>query len=405
MNSLPYTCVRDPISLLTINGGSSSIKFAVFHNGETLDRTWYGKIDRIGLSNATLEIANSKTLEQERRTLAKLDYASATECLMDCLDKHVQLQSLAAIGHRLVHGLQHTEPQFITPGVLVDLRRMVPCDPQHLPVELELIRAFATRVPSIPQFACFDTGFHVTMPRVARLLAIPRRFDNQGIQRYGFHGLSYAYLIEELVRLGDSAALSGQVILAHLGNGASLCAVQHGKSIETSMGFTPAAGLPMSTRSGDLDPGLVGYLTRTGQMSVAEFDHMINHESGLLGVSERSSDMRELMDSQATDIRSAEAIELFCYQVKKWTGAMFAVLGGLQTLVFAGGIGENAPCVRQRICQGLGCLGIKLDADCNARNAPVISTSDSPVTVRVIRTDEELTIARAVIQLMGTYID
>lgn len=393
---------RNGQSLLTINGGSSSIKFALYQTGNQLSRSCYGKIDRIGLRDATLEFVAPNTSVPEQSTFASLDYASATERLIECLEGHVQLQSLAAIGHRVVHGMQHTEPQFITPQLLVDLHRIVPCDPQHLPGELAVIEALAARAPNLPQFACFDTGFHATMPRVARLLAIPRRFDTQGIQRYGFHGLSYAYLMQELARLGDRAATSGRVILAHLGNGASLCAVRDGQSIETSMGFTPAAGLPMSTRSGDLDPGLIGYLARTGQMSIAEFDHMINHESGLLGVSELSSDMRDLLNRQATDTRAAEAVELFCYQAKKWIGALFAALGGLQTLVFAGGIGERAPCIRLRICEGLSCLGIQLDLARNTQNAPIISTANSPVTVRVIHTDEEQMIARSVSQLLGT---
>lgn len=389
-------------SLLTINGGSSSIKFAVYQTGNQLSRSCYGQIDRIGLRDATLDFVAPNASAPKHSTFASLDYASATERLINCLEEHVQLQSLAAIGHRVVHGMQHTEPQFITPELLVDLHRIVPCDPQHLPGELAVIEALATRAPNLPQFACFDTGFHATMPRVARLLAIPRRFDTQGIQRYGFHGLSYAYLMHELARLGDRAATSGRVILAHLGNGASLCAVRDGQSIETSMGFTPAAGLPMSTRSGDLDPGLIGYLARTGQMSIAEFDHMINHESGLLGVSELSSDMRDLLNRQATDSRAAEAVELFCYQAKKWMGALFATLGGLQTLVFAGGIGERAPYIRLRICEGLSCLGIQLDLARNTQNAPIISTANSPVTVRVIHTDEEQMIARSVSQLLET---
>ncbi len=325
--------------------------------------------------------------------------------LIDRLEERVPLQSFSALAHRVVHGLKHTTTQFITPGLLADLSRLIPCDPQHLPAELGLIQAFKARAPNLPQFACFDTGFHSTMPPVARRLAIPRRFDQQGIQRYGFHGLSYAYLIQELDRLGDSAALHGRVILAHLGSGASVCAVRNGESIETSMGFTPASGLPMSTRSGDLDPGLVGYLTRTGQTTVAEFDHMVNHESGMLGVSELSSDMRELIDKQESDVRAAEAVELFCYQTKKWIGAMFATLGGLQTLVFSGGIGENAPYIRQQICEGLGCLGIQLDAENNTRNDSIISSKDSPVSVRVIRTDEEQMMARTVFQMLGTCID
>jgi acetate kinase len=234
------------------------------------------------------------------------------------------------------------------------------------------------------------------MPRVAKLLPLPRRYDAKGIQRYGFHGLSYAYLMEELARLGDPAAKTGRVILAHLGNGASLAAVRDGKSLDTSMGFTPTAGLVMSTRSGDLDPGLAPYLARKEKMSTKQFYEMVNHKSGLLGVSETSSDMRDLLAGEKTDVRAAEAVALFCYQAKKWIGAYAAALGGLDTLVFAGGIGENASPVRTRICEGLGFLGIELNRSHNAKSAAIISTATSRVTVRVIRTDEELMIARSV---------
>jgi acetate kinase len=245
---------------------------------------------------------------------------------------------------------------------------------------------------------CFDTAFHATMPRVARWLPIPRRFDAKGIQRYGFHGLSYAYLLEELVRLGDRAATKGRLILAHLGSGASMSAVRDGKSIDTSMGFTPTSGLPMSTRSGDLDPGLVDYLARTDGMTAAQFHAMVNHESGLLGVSEQSSDMRDLLAREGDDARAAEAVALFCYQAKKWIGSFAAALGGLDTLVFAGGIGENAPSVRARICEGLSFLGIEVHESRNAESAEVISANESRVTVRVIRTDEEEMIARTVLR-------
>ncbi len=239
------------------------------------------------------------------------------------------------------------------------------------------------------------------MPRVARLLPIPRRFDAKGVERYGFHGLSYAYLMEELARLGDPAASTGRVILAHLGNGASLAAVRDGKSIDTSMGFTPTAGLPMSTRSGDLDPGLVSYLARTEEMTARQFHKMVNHESGLLGVSEISSDMRDLLTQEAGDVRAAEAVALFCYQAKKWIGAFAAALGGLDTLVFAGGIGENAPTVRARICDGLEFFGIELEEKRNAANEGVISAAAGRVAVRVIHTDEERTIAESVCRVLG----
>ena len=239
------------------------------------------------------------------------------------------------------------------------------------------------------------------MPRVATILPIPRRYEALGVRRYGFHGLSYEFLMAELVHLSDAAATKGRVILAHLGNGASLAAVRDGKSIDTSMGFTPTAGLVMGTRTGDLDPGLVSYLARTEQMSAAKFQKMVNHESGLLGVSQTSSDMRDLLERESRDVRAAEAVALFCYQVKKWIGSFVAALGGLDTLVFAGGIGENAPPVRERICDGLGFLGIELDRECNAKTAPVISSDVSPVRVRVLRTDEELMIARSVTRVLN----
>jgi acetate kinase len=238
------------------------------------------------------------------------------------------------------------------------------------------------------------------MPRVAKLLPIPRRYEARGVERYGFHGLSYAYLMEELRRL-DPAAAKGRVILAHLGNGASLAAVRHGKSIDTSMGFTPTSGVVMSTRTGDLDPGLVYYLARTERMTAARFQRMANHESGLLGVSGTSSDVRDLLAKEAGDVRAAEAVALFCYQVKKWIGSFAAALGGVDTLVFSGGIGEHSPLVRERICDGLGFLGIELNRKRNARNAPLSSSDTGRVKVRVIRTDEELMIARSVARVLN----
>ena len=263
------------------------------------------------------------------------------------------------------------------------------------------MKEFRQRNPELPQVACFDTAFHRTMPRVASLLPIPRRYEAAGVRRYGFHGLSYEFLMEELARLGDPAATKGRVILRHLGNGASLAAVRDGKSIDTSMGFTPTSGLVMSSRSGDLDPGLVYYLARTEQMSASQFQEMVNHASGLLGVSETSSDLRDLLARESEDVRAAEAVALFCYQAKKWIGSFAAALGGLDTLVFAGGIGENAPLVRGRICDGLGFLGIELNPKRNAENAPLISTDGGRVAVRVIRTDEEIMIARSVVRLLN----
>lgn len=390
----------DP-TILTVNGGSSSIKFVLYRVGEALERRLYGIVDRIGLSGTNLTFNDPAGNQQDSRSLAASDHKSAANFLIDWLEEQNGLEAVRAVGHRVVHGMQHTAPELVTQELLDELHRISPYDPEHLPREIELIEAFRQRHPKLPQVACFDTAFHRDMPRVARLLPIPRSFDAKGIQRYGFHGLSYAYLMEELARLGDPAASKGRVILAHLGNGASLAAVRHGKSIDTSMGFTPTAGLPMSTRSGDLDPGLGSYLARTEQMTATQFHQMVNHESGLLGVSEISSDMRDLLAQEAGDVRAAEAVALFCYQAKKWVGAFAAALGGLDTLVFSAGIGEHCQSIRTRICEGLGFLGIELNQARNAENAAVISSDAGRVAVRVIRTDEELMIVRAVCRVVG----
>ena len=329
------------------------------------------------------------------------DHQSAAGILVDWLEQQNSFSSVKAVGHRVVHGMEHTQPEYITQELLDELQRISPYDMDHLPAEIELIEAFRQRHPKLPQVACFDTAFHCTMPRVAKLLPIPRRFDAMGIRRYGFHGLSYAYLMEELARVAGKQAAQGRVILAHLGNGASLAAVREEKSIDTSMGFTPAGGLTMGTRPGDLDPGVAWYMMKSENLSLKQFNNLINHDSGLLGISETSSDMHDLLDSETHDVRAAEAVALFCYQVKKWIGAFAAALDGLDTLVFAGGIGENAPLVRARICEGLSFLGIELEKKQNAANEGVISTDDSRATVRVIRTDEEQMIARSVCRMLN----
>jgi len=336
-------------SILTINGGSSSIKFALYEVDEPLKLRLFGKIDRIGLSGTNLTFNDRTRNQQDSRNFAAPDHKTAAILLIDWLEDQNGFQSVQAVGHRVVHGMQHTAPELVTQQLLDELYRISPYDPEHLPREIELIEAFRERHPNLPQVACFDTAFHQSMPRVAKLLPIPRRYAAKGVQRYGFHGLSYAYLLEELVRFGDPAATTGRVILAHLGNGASIAAVRDGKSVDTSMGFTPTAGLVMSTRSGDLDPGLVLYLARTEQFTTEQFYEMVNHESGLLGVSETSSDMRDLLAREAADVRAAEAVALFCYQAKKWIGAFAAALGGLDTLVFAGGIGRDSRS-RSEIC-------------------------------------------------------
>jgi acetate kinase len=388
-------------SVLAINGGSSSIRFALYEQGEPLRRLLDGKVDRVGLSGTNLTFKDSIGKPQDRRAIKTTDHLSAVAYLLDWLETQPGFASVKAVGHRVVHGMKHFEPERVSPKLLDELRRITPYDPEHLPLAIELIKTFRQRHSALPQVACFDTAFHRTMPRVATLLPIPRRYEAAGVRRYGFHGLSYEFLMEELARLGDRAATKGRVILAHLGNGASLAAVRDGKSIDTSMGFTPTAGLVMSTRTGDVDPGLVSYLARTERMSAARFQKMVNHESGLLGVSGTSSDVRDLLAHEDRDARAADALALFCYQAKKWIGSFAAALGGLDTLVFSGGIGENAPLVRARICEGLSFLGIKLNKPRNAKNAPLISTDAGQVTVRVIRTDEELMIARSVIRVLG----
>jgi acetate kinase len=387
-------------SILTINGGSSSIKFALYQVGEPLKRTLHGKIDRIGLSGTSLTFSDQTGKRQESHSIAASDHRSAANVLIDWLAKQDLFASVSALGHRVVHGMKHIQPEIVSQDLLDELHRIRPYDPDHLPREIELIEAFRQRYPQLPQLACFDTAFHQAMPRVAKLLPLPRRFDAKGVQRYGFHGLSYAYLMEELARVAGAEAAQGRVILAHLGNGASLAAVQGGKSIDTSMGFTPTAGLVMSTRSGDLDPGLAPYLARTEQITTQQFYKMVNHESGLLGVSETSSDMRDLLARETDDVRAAEAVALFCYQAKKWIGAFAAALGGLDTLILSAGIGENCPSIRARICDGLGFLGVELDETRNSENAPLISTAAGRVAVRVIRTDEELMIARSVARVL-----
>jgi len=383
--------------ILTINGGSSSIKFALFEAGDTLRRLVEGEIVRIGLPQAALETKDEKSQNNVSRLVEAPNHAAAANVLMDWLREYGG--ALAAVGHRVVHGgPKYSQPQRISPEMIEELRRLSPFDPEHLPEEILLVEAVQRRFPDVPQIACFDTAFHHDLPQVARMLPIPRRYEAQGVRRYGFHGISYAFLMAELARLGDPTATTGRVILAHLGSGASLAAVRDGKSIDTSMGFTPAAGLVMGTRTGDLDPGLAYYLQQTGNMSAAQFQRLVNHESGLLGVSETSSDMQDLLRREAGDVRAAEAIALFCYQAKKWIGAFAAALGGLDTLVFAGGIGEHAPPVRARICEGLGFLGVELSEARNRESASEISAESSRVTVRVIHTDEELMIARSVVQ-------
>jgi acetate kinase len=389
--------------ILTVNGGSSSIKFAMFEAGEPLRRISEGAVERIGLPGAAFRVKGANPADNVSRQVSLPDYKAAVGALMGWIEESVGRDNLAAVGHRVVHGgPKYFKPVRITAEVIAELRRISPFDPEHMPEEILLTETFHRRFPDLPQIACFDTEFHHDLPRVARLLPIPRRYEAKGVRRYGFHGLSYAFLMGELARLDGAQAAQGRIILAHLGNGASLAAVHGGKSLDTSMSFTPTAGVPMGTRSGDLDPGLIVYLARTEQMSADVIEKLVNYESGLLGISETSHDMRDLLSYEARDTRAAEAIALFCYQVRKWIGAFAAALGGLDTLVFAGGIGENASTVRSRICDGLDFLGIDLDQTRNTQNAPLISKDPGRVKVRVIHTDEEMMIARSLTHALAT---
>jgi acetate kinase len=390
-------------NVLTINGGSSSIRFALYDADDGSRQVLVGKMDRIGLSDTTLTVDEPPRGKPSRMQMKvdAADHRTAVVSLMDWLASHPLFATVGAVGHRVVHGMQHSNPERVTSELLAELKRITPYDPEHLPREIELMQSVSRLHPELPQVACFDTAFHRSMPRVATILPIPRRYEAQGVQRYGFHGLSYTYLMAELARLGDPAAARGRVILAHLGNGASLAAVRDGRCIDTSMGFTPMAGVVMSTRSGDLDPGVISFLAATESMDVAAYQKMVAEESGLLGVSETSSDIRDLLAREADDVRAAEALALFCYQIKKWIGAFAAALDGIDTLVFAGGIGENAATIRARICERMGFLGIELSEARNAQSASLVSADSGSVAVRVIRTDEESVIASSTIRVLG----
>ncbi|MEO8857462.1 MAG: acetate/propionate family kinase, partial [Burkholderiaceae bacterium] len=299
--------------ILTINGGSSSIKFALFEVADVPQRILAGAIERIGQPQATLQTKGLGPADDASQSVNAPNHAAAVDVLMDWVQQRLGHDVIAAVGHRVVQGgPKYWAPQLITEAVIEDVRRLFPLDPEHLPEETLLIEAVRRRFPNVPQVACFDTAFHHDLPRVAQLLAIPRRYEKQGLRRYGFHGLSYEFLMGELAHQAGAKAAHGRIILAHLGSGASLAAVHRGSPVDTSMGFTPSSGLPMGTRSGDLDPGLVWYLAQTERMSAKQFHAMTTTESGLLGLSETSSDMRDLLARETRDVRAAEAVALFC---------------------------------------------------------------------------------------------
>ena len=357
--------------------------------------------DHTGDSGGRLKIADPNGTSVFESTGNCGDVNAALEAMLSWLGEHGFLSELAAVGHRLVQGgPRHKDPVQITPEFLDEIEQLIPLDPDHLPAAIQGIKFIASKFPELPQVACFDTAFHRSIPKVASMYALPRRLYDQGIRRYGFHGLSYEYVMGELRALEGELA-NGRVIIAHLGSGASMVAVQDGKSVDTSMGFTPLEGLVMATRSGDVDPGALIHLFEHQKMSAKGMSTLLNKQSGLLGVSETSSDMKVLIDNVPRDDRAREAVDLFCYRAKKYVGAYSAVLGGLDVLVFTGGIGEHAPSVRNQICDGLDFLGIHLDAKRNEANAGLISSPESRVKVRVVQTNEDLMIARHVASVLG----
>jgi acetate kinase len=382
-------------SVLTINGGSSSIKFALFYQVEPPTRSFTGAIERIGVPNTVINAKGANGPLARDEPFPAADLAQAGERLIDWLGKHADLGAVAGVGHRVVHGGPHYyQAERVNPKLIDALKQISPMDPDHLPGEIALINTFLHRLPGVPQVACFDTAFHHDMPRVAQLMPVPRRYEAAGIRRYGFHGLSYTYLVGELARVAGPQAARGRLVLAHLGAGASMAAVRDGKCVDTTMAFTATAGLVMGERTGDLDPGFLIYVLRQERMTAEQVADLVNKQSGLLGVSGVSPDMKDLLDRESTNPHAAEAVELFCHQAAKYAAAMAVAAGGLDTLVFAAGIGERSAPVRERICARLRFLGVHIDPARNAVAAPVISLDDSPVTVRVIPTDEEITIAQ-----------
>jgi acetate kinase len=391
--------------ILVINCGSSSLKFALYLSsstgaGEGSERGDYsGSVERIGEPDSFLQVAGGAYGRPgERRPMPVRDHKDALNVVLDWLDTETGGDLPTAVGHRVVHGgSSYIQPQLVTDDVVSTLSRLEPLAPLHLPIEVAAIEALRARYPSLPQVACFDTAFHRTMPRVAQLYGLPRRFLDAGILRYGFHGLSYEYIMFELAR--ESASTGQQLhrkrlVIAHLGNGASMVAVANGHSIDTTMGLTPIGGLVMSTRSGDLDPGVLLYLLDSERLTSAELRRTVEQDGGLLGVSNNSSDMQILLSERDQNRQAAEAVQLFEYAARKHLGALVSALGGLDALVFTGGIGEHSAEVRQAICEGTSYLGIQLDSQRNAGGASIISAPQSPVTVRVIPTNEEIIIAR-----------
>jgi acetate kinase len=374
--------------VLTINSGSSSVKFAVYRLGRTEELLVNGKLDgsRMRASDGAGGVLIDEALDLSNRD-------AAARRLFDWLRAGGYLDGISGVGYRIVHGGPlYTGPVRIGPPVLGELRKITYLAPDHLPDQIAAIESIGRILPDVPAVACFDTSFHRTIPRYARLFGLTRELADEGLVRYGFHGLSYSYIVDELRKENK---LPERLIVAHLGNGASMAAIRNGQSIDTSMGLTPTGGFLMSNRSGDLDPGIILMLLREKKMTVAEVATLVNQGGGLKGLSGISGDM------QVLEAQSPGTVEVFCYQVKKFLGAYIAALGGLDTLVFTGGIGENSSAVRAATCGGLGGLGISLDESRNAGREAVISEEKSGVSVLVMKTNEELVIARATAKLLG----
>lgn len=378
-------------SILVINAGSSSVKFAVY--GSELGLRFNGELERMGAKPRlwARHPDGSSLVDRSWRPHDAPDTQALIAELTKWLEAHLGETRLAAIGHRVaIGGLEHSGPVIVTPEVLEKLKALVPLAPLHQPRNLEPIACLGRLHPHLPQVACFDTAFHRTLPKVAMRYGLPRQLSDAGAHRYGFHGLSFEYIANRLPGL-DARAGAGRTIVAHLGSGASLCALKAGKSIATTMGFSPLSGLVMATRPGELDAGLMIWLIREHGMSVDEVEHMLYHDSGLKGVSGISGDMRELLASQSAFAR--EAIELFVHRVAIEMGGLAAALGGLDAIVFTAGIGERAAPIRKAVCERLAWLGVHLDVNANMANAHRISMEDASVSVFVIPTDEELMVA------------
>jgi acetate kinase len=357
--------------------------------GEKEEREVSGRIERIGLPEGLFEARGPGNIALLDEKADFPDHTDALKSLLQWLKKGAARPE--AVAHRLVQGgPEFRKVRLIDETLVKTLKGLVAFAPEHLPHQLKAVETCKAAYPELPHVACFDTAFHSTMPDIARRYPLPGSFNEEGIQRYGFHGLSYEYIAGELKAMGGT----GKAVIAHLGNGASMCAINNGQSMDTTMGFTPAGGLMMSSRTGDLDPGVMIYLLKEKNLTPDEVNKLVNHKSGLLGVSGTSTDMEDLLSREKTDERARVAVELFCYQAKKYLGALVAVLGGIETLVFTAGMGENSPEIRKRICIGLGFLGIEISPERNSRNEAVISKDESPVKVMVIKTNEELMMAR-----------